>query len=124
MVKPIEPKRKYLKFGHGGMEMIVSGHKTRTYRYNDEKGLRVGDEIDLIDKHRGHAFATAKITGVQEKKIMDLTDEDLRGQDQCKTAKELLNAMARFYNRTMTRSDILKIIDFEITNLYQKYVRH
>lgn len=121
MTEKIEPKRKYLKFRPSLVESIVKGHKLKTFRFADEKDLRTGDEINLINKQSGEIFADAVITQVQEKMIKDLDDDDLRGQDLITSTKELINTMSRFYQRTLGQDDIIKIIEFKITNLYQKY---
>jgi uncharacterized protein YqfB (UPF0267 family) len=54
---------KQLKFEHTFAEAIKAGIKTATFRVNDDKDIRVGDVLQLVDKVDGSHPTTWLITG-------------------------------------------------------------
>ena len=106
MTEKIEPHKKYLRFDHDHAKSVINGHKTKTFRFDDEKDLRAGDIIDLIDKKYDMPFAEAEVISAEEERIKDLTEEDLHGQDNFQTVKDLINALARSYSRSLGDEDI------------------
>ena len=57
---------KTLKFDSNLVPKILSGDKTSTWRLFDDKDLKVGDNLILIEKETGKEFAKAVITEVED----------------------------------------------------------
>jgi len=69
---------KTLKFQHQFVKEILKGKKITTWRLSDDKNLKNRDELELIDADSNKGFAKAVITDIQEKKIKELTDNELK----------------------------------------------
>ena len=104
---------KTLKFKHDFVKEILDGKKTTTWRLFDDKNLQVGDEIELIDAKTGIAFADATITSVVERKIKDLTDEELKNH-QYNSREEMIQSHRNYYGDKVNLDTIVKIIIFEL----------
>jgi len=61
---------KTLKFKNFKAEWILNGTKTSTMRLFDDKGLKVGDDLELINSDTQKVFAKAKVTPETPVKIV------------------------------------------------------
>jgi hypothetical protein len=79
-------KQKQLKFEHQLAINIVKGEKSSTFRFFDDKNIRVGDVVQVIDKVEKANPVTWLIIGeahvqqVIEKRLCDVAGDDWLGQ--------------------------------------------
>lgn len=105
---------KTLKFRHNLIEEILSGRKTATWRLFDDKDLRVGDKIELLDWDSKEKFAEAEIVNIEEKKLQDVTDEDFRGHEKFENKEEMMETYKGYYGERVDGNVIMKIIEFRL----------
>lgn len=109
---------KALKFDHTLAEQIKSGEKTSTWRINDDKDISVNDEVRLIDKvnpgrpETWQVFGTARIEKVLEKRLGDVTVEDMEGHAKYGSSEEMVEDFRRHYGEDVTLSTPMKLISF------------
>jgi hypothetical protein len=105
---------KQLKFSENLIPLILSGEKTTTWRFFDDKNLQVGDELSLIDAETGKEFAKAKITAVREKKFKDLEEIDTKNHEKFKDKKEMFETYNRYYDGKITWGTTIKVINYKL----------
>lgn len=105
---------KVIKFSPLLVPLILSGEKTRTWRFFDDKDLSVGDELSLVNKQTLFEFAKAKIVFVKEKKFSDITDIDFLGHEPFKSTDEMYKTYQDYYGDRVVLETVVKIIDFEV----------
>jgi ADP-ribose pyrophosphatase len=105
---------KTLKFAEHLVPLVVSGEKTSTWRLFDDKDLRVGDELALINKDSGEEFAKAVITTVAEKQLCDISDADCPGHERYESAEHMLETLRGYYGNQVQMETTVKLIDFEL----------
>ena len=105
---------KTLKFTSDLAKKILTGEKTSTWRLFDDKDLKTGDELILIEKETGNQFAKALITESREKKFEELTDSDYDGQHKYANQEEMYEDFQKYYSQTITPSTSVKIINFKL----------
>lgn len=105
---------KTLKFKHHLVEGIIAGKKIATWRLFDDKDLRVGDQLELIDVQTKEKFAQAEITGVKEKKLGELVENDFEGHEKYKNRADMLKHYREYYGNGVTLNTIVKIINFKL----------
>ncbi|OGN03341.1 MAG: hypothetical protein A2651_02555 [Candidatus Yanofskybacteria bacterium RIFCSPHIGHO2_01_FULL_42_12] len=104
---------KTLKFKHDFVKEILAGRKITTWRLFDDKNLQVGDEIELIDANTGIAFKDAVIISVEEKKIKDLTDEELKKHEYA-SRDAMIESHKNYYGDKVDLTTTVKIITFKL----------
>lgn len=104
-----------IKFRPALAELVLEGKKTTTWRLFDDKDLKVGDEIDLMDSETKEVFSHGAITEVAEKPIKDLNDDDWKGHERF-PSEELMYAAYRTYypGKEIEPDTLVKIIHFKI----------
>ena len=105
---------KTLKFRPHLIDLILSGKKNVTYRLFDDKDLMVGDELVLKNWETLEDFAQAKIIEIKEKRLSDLTEEDLDGHEKFENTEEMYKIYKEYYGDGVTPETIVKIIKFEL----------
>lgn len=105
---------KTLKFAPNLVSKVLDGEKTSTWRLFDDKDLRVGDELVLVNKETGEEFAKAVITKVREKKLKDLQDNDFEGHEKYESEEKMYETYRKYYGDKVNPDTIVKIIDFEL----------
>jgi len=105
---------KTLKFKHDFVEEILEGRKSTTWRLFDDKNLTARDELELVDRDSNKTFAKATITGIKEKKIRDLTEEELKNHGYANT-EDMLSSHRGYYGDRVDLDTDVKMIDFELT---------
>lgn len=102
--------RKKLTFKKEYAPDIISGKKTSTVRMTSS--LKVGDEVELYAG--GIWLGTAKIKGVEVKKVRKLTDEDAL-KDGFNSRDELVKTLKRIYrSKGLSESTEVKLIRFRL----------
>lgn len=96
--------------------LVLSGEKTATWRMFDDKDLQVGDDIRFIKTNTGEEFAVARITGVTEKKLNEITDADFVGHERYETPEQMLTAFRKAYGDRVTIETPVKIIRFTLSS--------
>lgn len=105
---------KTLKFRPYLIDLILSGKKNVTYRLFDDKDLTVGDELILQNWETLEDFAKARIIETREKRLGDLTEEDLDGHEKFENAGEMYKTYKEYYGDKVRSETMVKIIKFEL----------
>jgi hypothetical protein len=105
---------KTLKFRHNLAEEIVADRKTVTWRLFDDKDLKVGEGLELIDRESGEKFAEAKIVKIRVKKLGEIEDEDFEGHEKFTSKEEMLATYKKYYGDKVGWSAFVKIIEFKL----------
>ncbi len=105
---------KTLKFKGFKADWILSGSKTATLRLFDDKDLRVGDELDLINSDTGETFAHAVITQVIEKTLGEINDADLIGHEKWNSLEDMIRTHKLYYGDRVNVQTPAKIIRFKL----------
>lgn len=105
---------KSLKFTNCLIPLIISGDKTATWRLFDDKDLKVGDEISLINKMTGEQFASAVIISVKEKALGDINDSDFDGHEKFESKEKMFEEYHSYYGNRITPESVVKMIDFKL----------
>jgi hypothetical protein len=112
---------KTLKFNHGYAQEIAKGAKTSTWRLFDDKDLSVNDHIKVIDKINEDNPASWQVIGeavvsqITEKKLGDVTDEDMAGHEIYPSQDEMLQVYRQRYGDRVSLDEPVKIIYFKFT---------
>lgn len=105
---------KTLKFKDHLVSSILSGKKTTTWRFFDDKELKANDELILINKDTLNNFAKAKIISIKEKKFKDLKEEDFEDHKDFKNKEIKLERFRAYYGDGVNEDVIVKIIKFKL----------
>jgi ribonuclease HI len=114
---------KTLKFNHNYAQEIAEGAKTSTWRLFDDKDLSVNDHIKIIDKLSADSPSSWRVVGeavvsqITEKKLGDVTDEDMAGHEIYSSPEEMLEIYRQRYGNRVTLEEPVKIIYFKFTPL-------
>lgn len=109
---------KQLKFNHELAKLIKNGQKTSTFRVNDDKDIRVGDTLQIIDKVDGDEPATWRIIGdadvveVIVKPFGELSKEDYEGHRAYENPADLLAVLRRYYGPHVSATTPIKNVRF------------
>ncbi|HEU5004955.1 MAG TPA: reverse transcriptase-like protein [Candidatus Saccharimonadales bacterium] len=110
---------KTLKFNHETAKLIEEGQKISTWRMFDDKDLSVNDEIRIIDKvedsnpQTWKIIGTAKITEIVEKRLEDITEENIHDDNAYASKRDMLEVYRGYYGSKVTGSTPVKIIYFD-----------
>jgi len=107
--------RKFMLIDGSYKSRILRGDKVTTIRYGDYDA-RPGSEVYLVIRPSDTAVAKVRITGVERKKVRELTDEDAR-RDGFRDVKELLRELGKIYGE-LYGDDEVTIIGFEVLRRY------
>ena len=117
---------KLIKFEHQLAVNIATGSKTATFRFFDDKNIRVGDTLEVVDKVERDNPATwmligiMQVTEVLEKLVQDLQAGDWVGNEKYSSQTAFLQTMQGYYNQPITGATPVKIIRFSFTLYPQK----
>lgn len=112
---------KKLRFKYNLVSLILNGTKTVTWRLYDDKDLKIGDELKLIDSESGEKFAEAEIVKVREKKLGEISEKDFEGHEKFGSREEMLATYKEYYGGKKVDWDTLvKIIEFKLLRLRLK----
>lgn len=112
---------KTLKFEHHRAQKIAAGEQNATWRLFDDKNLSVNDEIRVVDKlspdipDTWQVIGHAKVNKVVEKRLGDVTPEDMKGHEVFNSDDEMLAKYRGYYGERLTLDTPVKIISFDFT---------
>lgn len=110
---------KILKFEHQQARQIASGKKWSTWRLFDDKDLSVGDEVEFIDKVQDdkpktwEVIGLARINKVVEKRLYDISDDDMDGDEFYRSPDAAVRAFQRYYGPNVALSTPVKMVYFD-----------
>ncbi|WP_456365732.1 ASCH domain-containing protein [Thermococcus sp.] len=108
--------RKFLLIDGSYKARILRGKKTTTIRYGDYEA-RPGGEVYLVVTPSDTAVAKLRITGVEKRKVKELTNEDAR-RDGFSDVRELLGELNKIYGELYGDDDVT-IISFEVIKRFE-----
>jgi len=105
---------KTLKFRHNLANLILDGTKTVTWRFFDDKDLKIGDKIELFDSDLKEKFAEAEIIKCREKKFGEIEEGDLVGHEKFQNKEEMLETYRKYYGEKVDWDALVKMINFKL----------
>lgn len=105
---------KTLKFAPNLVPLVLSGYKTRTWRFFDEKNLQVGDGLSFLHAETHEPFATAEIVSIYEKKFGDIDEKDLVGHEKFSSDREMRETYRGYVGDRLNSETTVRIIDFKL----------
>ncbi len=105
---------KLLKFAPNLIPLILSGEKTSTWRLFDDKELKEGDVLDLLNKETLQKFVSVVIVKVREKKLGDVESSDFEGHEKFESAEKMLETYKKYYGDMVSTHTVVKMIDFKL----------
>jgi hypothetical protein len=105
---------KTVKFRPHLIPIVLSGEKTSTWRLFDDKDLKEGDELSLLNWETKEEFARAIITKVEEKKLKDLEESDFEGHEKFESEEKMYETYRKYYGDKVTPDTIVKMVDFKL----------
>lgn len=103
---------KSLKFALNLIPKILSGEKTTTWRFFDDKDLKTGDEVIFVNRETGEDFGKAILNSVQTKKAKDLTLKELNDHEYA-DLETMLSSHKKYYGEKVNKDSEVKIISFD-----------
>lgn len=109
---------KQLKFEHQFAADIKAGNKTATFRVNDDKDVKPGDVVELVDKV-SHDYPTTweipgelEITEVSQVSIGNLTNEHMLRAETFDSVDEMIQTFRRFYGEHVNEDTLVSVLSF------------
>ncbi len=95
------------------MHQILGGEKTNTRRLFDDKDLKVGDELELIESGTNKVFAHAIITECIEKKMGEVMESEIVGYYD--SIPDMYKVLGNHYpDKTVGPETLIKFIEFKL----------
>lgn len=107
-------KSKRLRFAENLVPLVLSGKKYVTWRMFDDKDLKVGDRLSMIDRGADKEFAQADIVNVYEKKFGEINVKDFVGHEEFNSREEMYKTYRGYYGDKVNDDTIIKIIKFRL----------
>ncbi len=104
---------KVLRFFEPLPEMILAGKKDTTWRYQDDKMLKEGDILSLVDRAR-HEFAKARVLWTRDTTFEHLRPEDTAGHEPFSSVEQMLEIYSGYYNVKVTLQTPIKVVKFAL----------
>jgi hypothetical protein len=108
---------KTLKFTPQLCEQILLGKKTSTWRLFDDKDLREGDALVLLNKETLETIGTAVITTLYKKTLGSLEESDWTGHERFSSEEEMYVTYRKYYGDAVDQNTEVKIISFSFKAL-------
>ncbi len=105
---------KSLKFRPFLATEILEGRKDVTWRLFDDKDLRIGDKINLINWETGEKFGEAEIIELEEKPMKELNETDYIGHEKFGNHEEMMETYQKYYGDKVNSETLVKIIKFKL----------
>lgn len=105
---------KPLKFTKNLVPSVLRGEKDSTWRLFDDKDLKEGDELILIEKETGKEFGNAVIVSAREKKLGEITDVDFNGHEKFESKEKMYETYRGYYGDKVTPDVVVKMIKFKL----------
>lgn len=109
---------KQLKFEHQYAEDIKRGQKTATFRINEDKDIKPGDIVELVDKVSHDYPSTWKITGeleitgVSRVPLGHLTEEYMIRAESFDGLDDMIQTFRRFYGDHVNEDTLVNVVSF------------
>ena len=110
---------KTLKFTDDLVSLVISGAKKSTWRVFEDKDLRAGDELTLINKATGKEFAIAEIEYIKEKSLDEIQDSDFVDHEKFETPGKMLDSFRFYYGDNVTMDTIVKMVNFKLLKILE-----
>lgn len=116
---------KQLKFEHQFAKDIMQGKKTATFRANDDKDIRPGDIVELVDKVSHDYPKTWDIPGeleiieVTQVPISMLSKEHMLRAESFDSLDEMVQTFRRFYGEHVGPETLVNVLNF----VYHPYLK-
>jgi hypothetical protein len=104
---------KTLKFKPHLIRGVLDGNKTITWRLFDDKDLQEGDKLECLNSENGNKFAEVEIIKVENKRVEELTEEDLK-RNEYRDNNHVLELNKKYYGNQVNINTIVKIIEFKL----------
>lgn len=108
----IRPKK--LKFRSQHIPIILSQTATVTWRLFDDKQIKQGDELVLINSDTDRQFGKAQVLSVREKKLRAVEPKDLPTYEELYNKEKIIETCKLYYGDQVTPETPIKIIEFEL----------
>ena len=95
--------------------LILSGQKTATWRIDDDKDLKEGDFLELLESGTEKFIGKAKILKIIEKPFKDLTPEDKIGHKTYQSEEEMFKTFTSYYEIDMNKNSTVKIAKYKLS---------
>ena len=105
---------KALKFSENLVPLVLSGEKTSTWRLFDDKDLKVGDDVSLINKKTLQEFGKVRIVAVKEKMLGEINESDFDGHERFESKEKMIETYRLYYGGKVDEKTIVKMVDFEL----------
>ena len=105
---------KKLKFKSNLVTGILSGERTTTWRFFDDKNLSAGDQLSLLDAATGNEFAKAEIVHVNEKQLDQVVPSDFDDKRWVTDVAGMIKHFQPMYQEKIASSSNVKIIAFKL----------
>lgn len=105
---------KTLKFKNFKAQWILEGTKTATMRLFDDKDLKVGDELELVNGNNNQIFSRAIIAEIIYKTLGEVEDIDLDGHEKWNNKEEMLESLRVYYGDRINLGTEVKIVRFDL----------
>jgi ribonuclease HI len=111
---------KTLKLDHLYAKQVIEGSKTSTWRIDDDKDIKVNDEINLIDKvnpkipSSWHSIGIARVDVITEKRLGSISDSELAIDDSFKSKDSMLKYFKGRYGTQVTFDTPVKMVMFTL----------
>ncbi len=112
---------KKLKLDHDVAQQVQSGQRTSTWRLFDDKDLSVNDQVLLVDKvdaddpNTWTTIGTATIDRVVQRRLGDISEQDMEGQESFTSRQQMLATYQRYYGSDVSWQTPVKIISFRFS---------
>lgn len=90
------------------MLQVLSGEKNSTWRLFDDKDLKEGDELLLVNQDSGEIFSKAIIISTREKKLGELQDSDFEGHERYESKEKMYETYRGYYGDKVTPESVVK----------------
>lgn len=110
----MEEEIKTLKFRPKLIPLVLNGTKKVTYRLFDDKNLKEGNQVSLLNWVTKEQFGTAKIISIKKIKFGELKETDMQEHEEYKNKEEMYKTYSIYYKCKVNKDTPLKVIKFEI----------
>ena len=105
---------KALKFAPNLVDLVLTGKLTSTWRLWDDKDFKVGEIVDFLEFGSLKKFAIAMVDKVEEKKMNELTLDEMKDHYYSSGREDMYKKFSEFYKRPVDGETIVKIIWFSL----------
>jgi hypothetical protein len=105
---------KILKFVSKLVPLILKGEKDSTWRLFDDKDLKPGDKLSLVEKESGKKFGEAVILSVREKILGEIEANDFDGHEKFESKEKMFDTYKNYYGEKVNEESVVKIIKFKL----------